>query len=61
MAEVDNVNIAPDAEELWEDLLAFIEGGRVIPVVGGELLTVEVGGTPIPLYRVVAERLWSTR
>ena len=57
MAEVDSVNIGADAEELWEDLLAFIEGGRVIPVVGGELLTVEVGGTPIPLYRVVAERL----
>ena len=46
-----------DAEEFWEDLLAFIEGGRVIPVIGAELLTIEDGGTHIPLYRVVAERL----
>ena len=44
-------------EEFWEDLLAFIEEGRVIPVVGAELLTVAVDGQPKPLYRVVAERL----
>jgi hypothetical protein len=46
-----------DAEEFWEDLLAFIEDGRVIPVVGAELLTVEDGGKQIPLYRALAERL----
>jgi TIR domain-containing protein len=46
-----------EAEELWEDLLAFIEEGRVIPVVGAELLTVEDGGAPVGLYRAVAERL----
>jgi hypothetical protein len=48
-----------DAEEFWEDLLAFIEDRRVIPVVGAELLTVEEGGKQVPLYRVVAERLLS--
>jgi len=48
-----------DAEEFWEDLLAFIEDGRVIPVVGGELLTIENNGKHIALYRAVAERLLS--
>lgn len=46
-----------DAEEFWDDLLAFIDDGRVIPVVGAELLTIEKDGTSIPLYRAVAERL----
>jgi hypothetical protein len=46
-----------DAEEFWDDLLAFIEDGRVIPVVGAELLTIEEGGTSVPLYRAVTERL----
>jgi hypothetical protein len=34
-------------EEFWEDLLAFIEDRRVIPIVGAELLTVEDGGSPV--------------
>jgi hypothetical protein len=46
-----------DAEEFWDDLLAFIEEGRVIPVVGTELLTIEDDGRTVPLYRAVAERL----
>jgi hypothetical protein len=46
-----------DAEEFWDDLLAFIEEGRVIPVVGTELLTIEENGHTVPLYRAVAERL----
>jgi len=46
-----------DAEEFWEDLLAFVEDRRVIPVVGGELLTIEDQGQTVPLYRAVAERL----
>ena len=29
-----------EAEEFWDDLLAFIEEGRVIPVVGAELLRI---------------------
>ena len=40
-----------------EDLLAFIEDGRDIPVVGAELLTVEEAGDHVPLYRAVAKRL----
>jgi len=46
-----------EIEEFWEDLLAFIEDRRVIPVVGAELLTIEDGGQAVPLYRAVAERL----
>lgn len=48
-----------DTEEFWDDLLAFIEAGRVIPVVGAELLAVEEDGKQVPLYRDVAERLLS--
>src|SRR5262249_44858860 len=46
-----------DTEEFWADLLAFIEAGRVVPVVGGELLEIEDGGRTRALYRVAAERL----
>lgn len=47
-----------EAEEFWDDLLAFIEEGRVIPVVGAELLTIQQEGSPaVPLYRAVADRL----
>ena len=46
-----------DHEEFWDDLLAFVEEGRVLPVLGAELLTVEDRGETIPLYRAVAERL----
>lgn len=40
-------------EHFWEDLLIYIEEGKVIPIVGQELLTLPEG----PLYRVLAERL----
>jgi hypothetical protein len=44
-------------EEFWDDLLAFIEERRVIPVVGPELLTVHDQGREVGLYRLLAERL----
>jgi TIR domain len=46
-----------DVEEFWDDLLAFIEDRRVIPVAGMDLLTIEDAGKTVPLYRAVAERL----
>ena len=46
-----------DTEEFWDDLLAFVEERRVIPVVGAELLTIEDNGRSVPLYRAVADRL----
>lgn len=48
-------------ERTWEDLLLFVEEGKVIPVIGPELVAVEEGGESIPLYhwlaRALAERI----
>jgi hypothetical protein len=45
-------------EDFWDDLLAFIEEERVIPVLGDELLTIDSEGSgSVPLYRVVSDRL----
>ena len=46
-----------DIEDFWGDLLAFIEDGHVMPVVGEQLLTIEDAGVEVPLYRAVATRL----
>lgn len=46
-----------DIEEFWDDLLAFMDDRRVIPVVGAALLSVTDQGREVPLYRSVAERL----
>ncbi len=46
-----------EAEEFWDELLAQIEAGQVIPVVGPGLLTVLAEGREIPLYQALAERL----
>src|SRR5262245_7763816 len=50
-------NRTMEPEEFWEDLLAFIEEGRVVPVVGPELHTIVINGQTLPLYCVLAERL----
>lgn len=44
-------------ERFWEDLLLFVEEGKVIPVIGPELVTVEEDGTSIPLYHWLARSL----
>jgi hypothetical protein len=49
--------VTVEVEEFWEDLLAFVEEGRVIPVVGPELLYIEQDPHAVPLYRAVADRL----
>ena len=41
----------------WEDLLEYIDSGRVIPIVGPELVTVPRGQETPKLQRVLAERL----
>lgn len=49
-----------EPEEFWDDLLAFIEERRVVPVIGGELLTIQENDSrAIPLYRAAADRLLS--
>jgi TIR domain-containing protein/SIR2-like protein len=50
-------NRTMEPEEFWEDLLAFIEDGRVVPIVGPELHTIVINGQELPLYCVLAERL----
>lgn len=44
-------------ERHWERLLADIQGRQVIPVIGPELLVIEVEGKPVPLYRHLARQL----
>jgi hypothetical protein len=41
----------------WDDLLAYVEEKRVIPVIGSDLISVEVEGQVTPLYRWLAQRL----
>lgn len=45
------------AEALIDDLLEYIEDGRVIPIIGEELLTVRDGGVAVPLYAYFARKL----
>ncbi|MEN8261328.1 MAG: toll/interleukin-1 receptor domain-containing protein [Pseudomonadota bacterium] len=46
-----------DTEHLWDQVLEFIEEGRVIPVIGPELLMVEINGASTLLYGYLAEQL----
>jgi hypothetical protein len=46
-------------EGIWEELLAYIEEERVIPIVGPASSTVVVDGQPISLASYVAQRLAS--
>ncbi|MCK9606800.1 MAG: toll/interleukin-1 receptor domain-containing protein [Methylomonas sp.] len=49
--------IEANIERLWEQLIAFIEEGRVIPVIGPELLILEIDGKSTRLYTYLAEQL----
>lgn len=49
-----------DTDDLfWNDLLLSIEKGKVIPVLGPDLLRVQVEGVELPLYQWLAQRLAS--
>ena len=43
--------------ELWDDLILAVEEGKVVPIVGRDLLVVDNNGKPELLHRVIAERL----
>jgi len=47
------------ADDVWDDLLNFIEEKRVVPIIGPELLTVETESGPRLLMELLAERLAS--
>src|SRR5215218_1283519 len=51
--------VSPTGEgpRFWDQLLQFIEEGRVVPIIGPDLLVAEVGGRPVHLYTYLAERL----
>ena len=44
-------------EDAWDDLLNYIEERRVIPIIGPDLLRVEIDGVSRPLYVWLAEKL----
>jgi len=51
------VSHVPFNDDVWEDLLNFIEEKRVIPIVGPELLKVETESGPRLLLEWLAEKL----
>jgi hypothetical protein len=40
----------------WDDLLLYLEQRQVIPIIGQDLLTVEIEGRSVNAYRLMAER-----
>ena len=52
---MDTVN--QNTERLWDQLLQFIDESRVIPVIGPELLLLDIDGKKTLLYSYLAERL----
>jgi hypothetical protein len=44
-------------ELFWDDLLLYLEQGQVVPIIGQDLLTVEIDGRSLNAYRLMAERL----
>ncbi len=46
-----------NTERLWNQLIEFIEDGYVIPLIGPELLTLDVDGKTTFLYTYLAEQL----
>jgi len=46
-----------EGPRFWDQLLQLIEDGRVVPVIGQDLLQVRVDGQTVPLYFWLAQRL----
>jgi hypothetical protein len=44
-------------EDMWDRILAFIEEGTLVPVLGPELLEIDGDGVKGNLYRLIAEHL----
>lgn len=49
--------IDKNTERGWEQLLDFIADGRVVPVIGPELLMIDIDGEMTPLYSYLAKQL----
>ncbi|HEY2296068.1 MAG TPA: toll/interleukin-1 receptor domain-containing protein [Thermoanaerobaculia bacterium] len=48
---------AAESALFWGPLIQYIKAGRVVPVVGQDLLTLRMEGRQVPLYQYLAERL----
>jgi hypothetical protein len=46
-----------DDNLFWDDLLLYLEQGQVIPIIGQDLLAVQIEGRSVNAYRLMAERL----
>jgi hypothetical protein len=46
-------------EHFWEELLAYVDAGSVIPIIGPELAIVEYEGRSEPYHRLLARHLWA--
>jgi hypothetical protein len=46
-----------DEDDFFDGLIPYIEEGRVIPVVGPDLLSSSQGGATVPFYRAVGTKL----
>ena len=62
---MEEISSEPELSVLWKDsiwdrLLDSLETTTVIPVVGPDLITVEIDGTDVPVERYLAEQLAST-
>ncbi|HEX7186292.1 MAG TPA: toll/interleukin-1 receptor domain-containing protein [Thermoanaerobaculia bacterium] len=51
------ISAAGEGPRFWDQLLQFIEEGRVVPIVGPDLLVADVEGRSVLLYSFLAERL----
>jgi hypothetical protein len=58
-SSLERVSVAPlgPDEDLWEELIQLIEEGRVIPIVGRELLTFELDGERVFLHQWLTRQL----
>jgi hypothetical protein len=44
-------------EAFLDDLLEYVEDGKVVPIIGDELLRVRQDGNEVPIYRYIADKL----
>jgi hypothetical protein len=46
-----------DIDPIWDELLGYVQAGKVVPIVGAEVMEVEQDGRPLPLYDFIAGKL----
>ena len=47
----------PEMSIFWDQLLELIDDGRVVPVVGPDLIIIPTDSGPVPLYSYLAQRM----